>query len=118
VRLFDDDGNEVTGIDSDHLFVRRPACSPTTTSGTTSTRPTCGQFHAGRSLPHEEGFYFICDRKKDMIISGGMHLPGRDRGGAGGQPYIYGRPSSASRRGVGRDRARRGGREAGLVAHG
>ena len=31
----------------------------------------------------DEGFFYICDRKNDMIISGGVNIyPGRDRGGA------------------------------------
>ena len=35
----------------------------------------------------DEGYVYICDRKKDMIISRrDEHLPGRDRGGAGGPP--------------------------------
>ena len=27
----------------------------------------------------EDGYLFLCDRKRDMVISGGQHLPGRDR---------------------------------------
>ena len=31
----------------------------------------------------EDGYVFICDRKRDMVISGGVNIyPGRDRGGA------------------------------------
>ena len=44
IRLFDDDGNEVTGTgpeDPGELFVQAArACSPTTTSSTTSSRTT------------------------------------------------------------------------------
>ena len=32
-----------------------------------------------------DGYVFICDRKRDMVISGGVNIyPGRDRGGAAG----------------------------------
>ncbi len=35
-----------------------------------------GEFHTVGDVAYrdEEGFYFICDRKKDMIISGGMNI--------------------------------------------
>ncbi len=35
-----------------------------------------GEFHTVGDIAYvdEEGFYFICDRKKDMIISGGMNI--------------------------------------------
>ena len=51
----------------------------------------------------DEGYVYICDRKKDMIISGGVNIyPGRDRGRA------LRAPAGARRRGVRHPRRRMG----------
>ena len=52
-------------------------CSPTTTSSTTSSRRTSRDgFQTVGDIAYrdDEGFLYICDRKKDMIISGGMNI--------------------------------------------
>ena len=63
----------------------------------------------------DEGYVYICDRKKDMIISGGVNIyPGRDRGGALRAPADPRRRGVRHpRRRVGRARARDRAGEAG-----
>ncbi len=76
--LFDDDGNEVKEPHKPgELFVR-------SASVFTTYHKADDQFEKDRkgdmqtvgdiAYFDEEGFYFICDRKKDMIISGGMNI--------------------------------------------
>ena len=54
-----------------------------------------GDFHTVGDIAYrdEEGYYYICDRKNDMIISGGMNVyPPRSR-----PPWNSIRASSTSR---------------------
>jgi fatty-acyl-CoA synthase/long-chain acyl-CoA synthetase len=80
VKLFDDDGNEVTGIGPDHpgeLFVRSGSVfADYYKQHDKFEADTRGEFHTVGDIAYrdDEGFYFICDRKKDMIISGGMNI--------------------------------------------
>ena len=80
IKLFDDDGNEVTGVGPDHpgeLFV-----SAASVFNEYYKQPD--KFAADRrgdyqtvgdiAYRDDEGFLYICDRKKDMIISGGMNI--------------------------------------------
>jgi fatty-acyl-CoA synthase/long-chain acyl-CoA synthetase len=80
VRLFDDDGNEVTGIGPDHpgeLFVRSASVFADYYKQHDKYEADMrGDFHTVGDIAYrdDEGFYYICDRKKDMIISGGMNI--------------------------------------------
>ena len=80
IRLFDDNGNEVTGTGPENtgeLFVR-------SASVFADYYKQHDKFLADRregfqtvgdiAYRDDEGFYYICDRKKDMIISGGMNI--------------------------------------------
>jgi len=80
IKLFDDDGNEVTGIGPEHpgeLFVR--AASVFTEYYKQPDKYAAdrrGDFQTVGDIAYrdDEGFFYICDRKKDMIISGGMNI--------------------------------------------
>ena len=80
LRLFDDDGNEVTGIGPDHpgeLFVRSGSVfADYYKQHDKYEADTRGEFHTVGDIAYrdDEGYYYICDRKKDMIISGGMNI--------------------------------------------
>jgi acyl-CoA synthetase (AMP-forming)/AMP-acid ligase II len=80
IRLFDEAGHEVTGTGPDHpgeLFVRSSAIFDEyykqRDSYDSSRR---GDFHTVGDIAYrdEEGYFYICDRKSDMIISGGMNI--------------------------------------------
>ena len=80
VRLFDDDGNEVTGVGPDHpgeLFVQSASVFADYYKQHDKYEADMrGAFHTVGDIAYrdDEGFFFICDRKKDMIISGGMNI--------------------------------------------
>jgi long-chain acyl-CoA synthetase len=81
VRLLDDDGNPVAPGEVGELFSR----SPTLFSGylgkpeETAAAVREGWFSAGDlARADEEGYYSIVDRKKDMIISGGLNIYPRE----------------------------------------
>jgi acyl-CoA synthetase (AMP-forming)/AMP-acid ligase II len=80
IRLLDADGTEVTGAGPEHpgeLYVRSTGVfneyykQPDSYSASTH-----GDFHTVGDIAYrdEEGYYYICDRKNDMIISGGMNI--------------------------------------------
>ena len=78
--LFDDDGNVVDGIGPDHpgeLFVRSPSVfadyykqHDRYLADNRDGWQTVGDI----AYWDDEGFLYICDRKKDMIISGGVNI--------------------------------------------
>ncbi|MEX0848473.1 MAG: AMP-binding protein [Ilumatobacteraceae bacterium] len=80
VKLFDDDGNEVAGIGPEHtgeLFVKSPSVfadyykqHDTFLADSKHGYQTVGDI----AYRDDEGYIYICDRKKDMIISGGMNV--------------------------------------------
>jgi acyl-CoA synthetase (AMP-forming)/AMP-acid ligase II len=80
IRLLDADGSEVTGTGPEHpgeLYVRSTGVfneyykQPASYDAATN-----GDFHTVGDIAYrdEEGYYYICDRKNDMIISGGMNV--------------------------------------------
>ena len=80
IRLLDADGNEVTGTGPEHsgeLYVSSAAVFNEYYKQPDSYRAAMhGDFHTVGDIAYrdEEGFYYICDRKNDMIISGGMNI--------------------------------------------
>jgi fatty-acyl-CoA synthase/long-chain acyl-CoA synthetase len=80
IMLVGDDGNEVTGTGPDHpgeVFVRSRSAFDTyykNDAGYESNRR--GDFHTVGDIAYrdDEGYLYICDRKTDMIISGGMNI--------------------------------------------
>jgi acyl-CoA synthetase (AMP-forming)/AMP-acid ligase II len=78
--LFDDDGNEVTGIGPDHpgeLFVRAASVfNEYYKQADKYAADRRGEYQTVGDIAYrdDEGFLYICDRKKDMIISGGMNI--------------------------------------------
>jgi len=80
IKLFDDDGNEIEGTGPDHpgeLFVRSPSVFADYYKQ--HDKYEADQKHGYQTVGDiayldDEGFVYICDRKKDMIISGGMNI--------------------------------------------
>jgi fatty-acyl-CoA synthase/long-chain acyl-CoA synthetase len=78
--LFDDDGNEVSGIGPDNpgqLFVKAPAVLNTyykQEDKFQADRLNGYQTVGDVAYRDDEGYFYICDRKKDMVISGGMNI--------------------------------------------
>jgi len=80
IKLFDDDGNEVTDTGPDNtgeLFVKSPSIFADYYKQ--HDQFLKDQRHGYQTVGDiayfdDEGFVYICDRKKDMIISGGMNI--------------------------------------------
>jgi acyl-CoA synthetase (AMP-forming)/AMP-acid ligase II len=78
--LVDDDGSEVTGTGPDHpgeVFVRSRVAFDTYYKNEASYESNSrGGFHTVGDIAYwdDEGYLYICDRKADMIISGGMNV--------------------------------------------
>jgi fatty-acyl-CoA synthase/long-chain acyl-CoA synthetase len=78
--LFDADGREVTGTGPDHageVFVRSASVFDTYYKNEAGYRANSrGDFHTVGDIGYwdDEGYLYICDRKTDMIISGGMNI--------------------------------------------
>ncbi len=80
IKLFDDDGNEVLGAGPEHtgeLFVKSPSVfadyykqHDQFLKDQRDGYQTVGDI----AYRDDEGYIYICDRKKDMIISGGMNI--------------------------------------------
>src|SRR5215207_3363063 len=78
--VVDDHCNEIRGVLPDHASV--PCVRATSVYADNYKQhdkyedDTRGDFHTVGDVAYrdEEGFYYICDRKKDMIISGGMNI--------------------------------------------
>jgi long-chain acyl-CoA synthetase len=80
IRLLDADGKEVTGTGPDHpgeLYVRSTGVFNEYYKQHDSYEAArLGDFHTVGDIAYrdDEGYYYICDRKNDMIISGGMNV--------------------------------------------
>jgi acyl-CoA synthetase (AMP-forming)/AMP-acid ligase II len=78
--LFDDDGRPVKGTGPDHageLFIRSASVfNDYYKEHDKYEADTRAGYHTVGDIAYrdDEGFYYICDRKKDMIISGGMNI--------------------------------------------
>ena len=96
IKLFDDDGNEVTGTGPDHpgeVFVRSRSAFETYYKNNASYKSNSrGDFHTVGDIAYwdDEGYLYICDRKTDMIISGGMNIyPAEIEAALDQHPEIY-----------------------------
>lgn len=79
VMLVAEDGSEITETDTPgELFVRASSVFDTYYKAEEkfASEHRHGDWHTVGDIAYrdEEGFLFICDRKKDMIISGGMNI--------------------------------------------
>jgi acyl-CoA synthetase (AMP-forming)/AMP-acid ligase II len=80
IRLVDADGHEVTGTGPEHpgeLYVRSAQVFDEYYKQPDSyAAARQGDFHTVGDIAYrdDEGFIYICDRKTDMIISGGMNV--------------------------------------------
>jgi acyl-CoA synthetase (AMP-forming)/AMP-acid ligase II len=80
IKLFDDDGREVEGIGPEHageVFVRSTAAFDTYYKNDASYEANSRDgFHTVGDIGYwdDEGYLYICDRKSDMIITGGMNV--------------------------------------------
>jgi len=96
IRLLDDDGKEVTGTGPDQtgeVFVRSKAAFDTYYKNDASYASNSrGDFHTVGDIAYwdDEGYLYICDRKSDMIISGGMNIyPAEVEAALEEHPEIY-----------------------------
>src|SRR5215469_158038 len=94
--LFDADGNVVTGTGPEHpgeLYVRSTAVFNTYYKQNDSYEAASrGDFHTVGDIAYrdDEGYLYICDRKNDMIISGGMNIyPAEIEAALEQHPAIY-----------------------------
>jgi acyl-CoA synthetase (AMP-forming)/AMP-acid ligase II len=94
--LFDEDGNEVTGTGPDHpgeVFIRSKGTFDAYYKNDASYAANSrGDFHTVGDMAYcdDEGYLYICDRKTDMIISGGMNIyPAEIEAALEQHPEIY-----------------------------
>jgi acyl-CoA synthetase (AMP-forming)/AMP-acid ligase II len=94
--LFDDDGNEVTGTGPDHpgeVYIRSKGTFDTYYKNDAGYQSgSRGDFHTVGDVAYwdDEGYLYICDRKADMIISGGMNIyPAEIEAALDQHPGIY-----------------------------
>ena len=80
IKLYDDDGNEVTGTGPEHtgeLFVKSPSIfADYYKQHDQFLKDQRNGYQTVGDIAYfdDEGYVYICDRKKDMIISGGMNI--------------------------------------------
>ncbi len=96
IKLFDDLGNEVTGFGPKHtgeLYVKSPSVFADYYKQ--HDKYVADQKHGFQTVGDiayrdDEGYLYICDRKKDMIISAGMNIyPAEIEGVLENHPDIY-----------------------------
>jgi fatty-acyl-CoA synthase len=77
IRIVNDNGIEVSQGEVGEILLRGPTVTPGYWNKPEATAESLkrGWFHTGDlAFMDEEGYYFIVDRKKDMIISGGENI--------------------------------------------
>ena len=96
IKLVDDDGKEVTGTGPDHpgeVFIRSKGVFDTYYKNDASYEANSqGDFHTVGDVAYwdDEGYLYICDRKTDMIITGGMNVyPAEIEAALDQHPEIY-----------------------------
>jgi acyl-CoA synthetase (AMP-forming)/AMP-acid ligase II len=96
IALLDADGNEVTGTGPDHageVFVRSKGAFDTYYKNEASYESNSrGDYHTVGDIAYwdDEGYLYICDRKTDMIISGGVNIyPAEIEAALEQHPEIY-----------------------------
>ena len=96
IRLYDDDGNIVTGTGPEatgEVYVRSPSVFADyykQHDKFEEDRRDGFQTVGDIAYRDDEGFLYICDRKKDMIISGGMNIyPAEIESALEAHPDIY-----------------------------
>jgi fatty-acyl-CoA synthase/long-chain acyl-CoA synthetase len=96
IKLVDDDGSEVTGTGPDHpgeVFIRSKGVFDTYYKNDASYAANSqGGYHTVGDVAYwdDEGYLYICDRKTDMIITGGMNVyPAEIEAALDQHPEIY-----------------------------
>ncbi len=96
IKLFDEMGEEVTGVGPEHpgeLYARGPSVfSDYYKEHDKFVEDNREGFQTVGDIAYrdDKGYYYICDRKKDMIISGGMNIyPAEIEAVLEGSPDIY-----------------------------
>jgi acyl-CoA synthetase (AMP-forming)/AMP-acid ligase II len=96
IMLVGEDGNEVTGTGPDHpgeVFVRSKVTFDAYYKNDSGYAANSrGDFHTVGDIAYrdDEGYLYICDRKADMIISGGMNIyPAEIEAALEQHPAIY-----------------------------
>jgi acyl-CoA synthetase (AMP-forming)/AMP-acid ligase II len=96
IMLVDGDGREVTGTGPDHpgeVFIRSTVVFDAYHKNEASYESNRrGDFHTVGDVAYrdDEGYLYICDRKNDMIISGGMNIyPAEIEAALEQHPEIY-----------------------------
>ena len=94
ILLFDDDGQEVTEpLRTGELYVRSATVFDAYYKAEEKyDAATRGDFHTVGDIAYrdEDGYYYIADRKNDMIISGGMNIyPAEIEAALDADPDIY-----------------------------
>ncbi len=94
--LFDEDGSQVTGTGPEHpgeLYVRsKGVFNEYYKQQDSYDANSRGDFHTVGDIAYwdDEGYLYICDRKSDMIISGGMNIyPAEIEAALEQHPAIY-----------------------------
>jgi fatty-acyl-CoA synthase/long-chain acyl-CoA synthetase len=94
IKLFDEQGNEVTEPhQTGELYVRAATVFDSYYKAEDKYRAaTRGDFHTVGDIAYfdEDGYYYIADRKNDMIISGGMNIyPAEIEAALDNDPDVY-----------------------------
>jgi acyl-CoA synthetase (AMP-forming)/AMP-acid ligase II len=96
IKLFDEDGTVVTGTGPENpgeVYIRSKGVFNTYYKNDASYESNSrGDFHTVGDIAYwdDEGYLYICDRKSDMIISGGMNIyPAEIEAALEQNPEIY-----------------------------